>query len=42
MNLDALEYELLKPSKALLDDIAEIDGDIMLLGVGGKNGTEHG
>lgn len=38
MNLDALEYELLKPSKALLDDIAEIDGDIMLLGVGGKMG----
>lgn len=38
MDLDALEYELLKPSAALLADLASIDGDIMLLGVGGKMG----
>lgn len=36
--LQALERELLKPSEELLQDIAKIDGDIMLLGVGGKMG----
>ena len=36
--LEVLEQELLKPSKALIDQMAELDGDIMLLGVGGKMG----
>ena len=36
--LEALEQELLKPSEALISDISKIDGDIILLGVGGKMG----
>lgn len=33
-----LEAKLAEPSEALVRDIAEIDGDIMLLGIGGKMG----
>ena len=36
--LEALERELLKPSDALIGDIYDIEGDIILLGVGGKMG----
>ena len=36
--LEALEQELLKPSEALISDISKIEGDIILLGVGGKMG----
>lgn len=36
--LELTEQELLKPSNALISDIYEIEGDIMLLGVGGKMG----
>lgn len=36
--LEALEQELLKPTDALVDDITRIEGDIILLGVGGKMG----
>ena len=36
--LEALEQELLKPSEALISDISKIEGDISLLGVGGKMG----
>lgn len=36
--LDVLEQELLKPSDALVADIGKIDGDIIILGVGGKMG----
>ena len=36
--LEVLEQELLKPTDALINDIAKIDGDIILLGVGGKMG----
>ncbi|SKB30738.1 NAD-dependent epimerase/dehydratase family protein [Daejeonella lutea] len=36
--LDLLEQELLKPSDALVADIAKIEGDIIILGVGGKMG----
>lgn len=33
-----MEQELLKPSAALIKDIAELKGDLILLGVGGKMG----
>ncbi|MFA4869618.1 MAG: NAD-dependent epimerase/dehydratase family protein [Pedobacter sp.] len=36
--LEQLEQELLKPSERLIADIKKIEGDIMLLGVGGKMG----
>jgi nucleoside-diphosphate-sugar epimerase len=34
----ALDELLCRPSQALIDDLARVDGDIMLLGVGGKIG----
>jgi len=36
--LELLEQELLKPSDALIADIKKIEGDIIILGVGGKMG----
>jgi nucleoside-diphosphate-sugar epimerase len=36
--LESLYHELLKPSDALISDIAKLDGDILILGVGGKMG----
>ncbi|QNF33508.1 NAD(P)-dependent oxidoreductase [Adhaeribacter swui] len=36
--LELLEQELLKPSEALISDLYDIEGDIILLGVGGKMG----
>ncbi|QMU27378.1 NAD-dependent epimerase/dehydratase family protein [Adhaeribacter radiodurans] len=36
--LELLERELLKPSEALISDLYDIEGDIILLGVGGKMG----
>lgn len=36
--LQQLEYEILTPSKALIEDIKKIKGDIMFLGIGGKMG----
>lgn len=36
--LEVLEQELLKPSDALVADIGKIEGDIIILGVGGKMG----
>lgn len=36
--MEHVYQELLKPSPALLQDIARIEGDIMLMGVGGKMG----
>ncbi|GEP96878.1 NAD-dependent epimerase/dehydratase family protein [Chitinophaga cymbidii] len=36
--MEYIYQELLKPSPALLRDIAQLDGDILLLGVGGKMG----
>ncbi|TZF81450.1 NAD(P)-dependent oxidoreductase [Pedobacter sp. BS3] len=36
--LEVLEQELLKPSDALVADICDIEGDIIILGVGGKMG----
>ena len=35
---EALEEFMTRPSQALVDDLAAIDGDIMVLGVGGKMG----
>jgi nucleoside-diphosphate-sugar epimerase len=37
-NINDIYNRLLKPSDALIEDIAKIDGDILLLGVGGKMG----
>ncbi|KAA9349829.1 NAD-dependent epimerase/dehydratase family protein [Larkinella humicola] len=37
-DLHALEQELIKPSTALVSDLHELDGDILILGVGGKMG----
>ncbi|NQV60244.1 MAG: epimerase, partial [Alphaproteobacteria bacterium] len=34
----ALEDLLSRPSQALIDDLAALDGDIIILGVGGKVG----
>ena len=36
--LELLEQELLKPTDALIADIRKIEGDIIILGVGGKMG----
>ncbi len=38
MNVQTLYQELLRPSHALISDIAALDGDIIILGVGGKMG----
>ena len=38
MEEDAIEEFMTRPSKALIDDLAELEGDIMILGVGGKMG----
>ena len=38
MNADEIYQRLLKPSDALVADIAKLDGDIIILGVGGKMG----
>ena len=37
-DLELLEQELLKPTDALIADIRKIEGDIIILGVGGKMG----
>lgn len=36
--IDQLEKSLAEPSEALIRDIAELEGDIMILGIGGKVG----
>ena len=41
-DLKELEAELTKPSFALIEDIKKIEGDIMLLGIGGKMGVSMG
>jgi hypothetical protein len=38
MNVNALYEELLAPSTTLVESIAKIEGDILILGVGGKMG----
>lgn len=42
IDLRQLESELTKPSKALIADIQKVEGDIMLLGIGGKMGVSMG
>src|SRR5690606_3772036 len=37
-NVDHLDDFLSEPSEALVDDLAAVDGDILILGVGGKMG----
>ncbi|WP_138993372.1 NAD(P)-dependent oxidoreductase [Larkinella sp. C7] len=37
-DLHVLEQELIKPSAALVSDLYELEGDILILGVGGKMG----
>lgn len=37
-DVEALEDFLTKPSQALIDDLAAVDGDILVLGAGGKMG----
>src|SRR5450432_3285867 len=37
-DIAALDELLCRPSKALIDDLAKVDGDIMILGVAGKMG----
>jgi nucleoside-diphosphate-sugar epimerase len=37
-DLQQMEHDLLKPSNALISDIADLEGDIIILGVGGKMG----
>ncbi len=36
--VEVLEEFLSRPSRALIDDLAQVDGDLMVLGVGGKMG----
>lgn len=38
INIQSLYEQHLTPSSALIEDITKIEGDIMLLGVGGKMG----
>ncbi|HXR81640.1 MAG TPA: hypothetical protein VN763_12010, partial [Saprospiraceae bacterium] len=40
MNITSAYEELLKPSEALIDDVAKLDGDIIILGAGGKMGPD--
>jgi len=40
MNITSAYQELLKPSEALIDDIAKLEGDIIILGAGGKMGPD--
>jgi hypothetical protein len=37
-NIDALEDFMTRPSPALVADLARVDGDLIVLGVGGKMG----
>jgi hypothetical protein len=37
-DISALDEILCRPSQALIDDLRKVDGDIMILGVGGKMG----
>ena len=37
----ALEDFMTEPSATLTGDLASIDGDVMILGVGGKKGRRH-
>src|SRR6201989_2099060 len=37
-DIAALDDLLCRPSRALIDDLNKVDGDIMVLGVGGKMG----
>lgn len=37
-DVDALEEFMTRPSQALIDDLAAVEGDIIILGVGGKMG----
>lgn len=37
-SVEALESFLARPSRALVDDLAHVDGDLMILGVAGKMG----
>ena len=37
-SVEALEELLSRPSAALVDELAQVDGDLMILGVGGKMG----
>lgn len=41
-DLIALEQRLTRPSTKLIEDVKKIDGDIMLLGIGGKMGPSMG
>ncbi len=41
-DLRQLEAELTKPSPSLINDLSKIEGDIMLLGIGGKMGVSMG
>jgi hypothetical protein len=38
MDINTVYQEMLKPSEALIADVARLDGDIIILGVGGKMG----
>src|SRR5215471_4369062 len=38
VDVASLDELLCRPSQALIDDLAKVDGDIMILGVGGKMG----
>lgn len=44
MNRNLIEFEdqILAPSKALIDDMKNLSGDIMILGIGGKMGPSMG
>ncbi|MBS1748666.1 MAG: NAD(P)-dependent oxidoreductase [Bacteroidetes bacterium] len=39
-NIDTIYHELLQPSEALLADMKSLDGDIIILGAGGKMGPD--
>jgi dTDP-4-dehydrorhamnose reductase len=40
MNINSTYQDLLKPSEDLVNDVAKLDGDIIILGAGGKMGPD--
>jgi hypothetical protein len=38
--LENLKYHLVEPSQALVEQFKNLDGDILILGIGGKMGPD--
>ena len=42
MDLEKIRAKLTEPSQELVEDFKRLDGDILILGMGGKMGTDLG